>query len=84
VDIKKWKPQLVLGSTQSVINAVAAGAGIGFVSNLAIKGSQVRSVKIKGLRLSRDFYCVYRRERVVSRLLEVFIDFIKTENLQHG
>jgi DNA-binding transcriptional LysR family regulator len=84
VDIKKWKPQLVLGSTQSVINAVAAGAGIGFVSNLAIKGSQVKTVKIKGLRLSRDFYCVYRQERVVSRLLEVFIDFIKTENLQHG
>jgi len=78
IDIKKWAPQLVLGSTRSVIAAVSAEAGIGFVSSLAIKGSQVKSVRIKGLRLTRDFYCVYRQERVVSRLLEVFIDFIKT------
>lgn len=84
VDIKKWTPQLVLGSTQSVIAAVAAGAGIGFVSNLAIKGSAVKQVGVKGLRLARDFYCVYRQERVVSRLLETFIDFIKAETLQHG
>jgi DNA-binding transcriptional LysR family regulator len=84
VDIKRWTPQLVLGSTRSVIAAVTAGAGIGFVSNLAIKGSQVKSVRIKGLRLARNFYCVYRQERVVSRLLEEFIDFIKTESLQRG
>jgi len=78
IDIKKWAPQLVLGSTRSVIAAVSAGAGIGFVSSLAIKGSGVKSARIKGLRLTRDFYCVYRQERVVSRLLEAFIDFIKT------
>jgi DNA-binding transcriptional LysR family regulator len=78
VDIKKWTPQLVLGSTQSVIAAVAAGAGIGFVSNLAIKSSQVKQVKVRGLRLTRDFYCIYRQERTVSRLLEVFIDFIQS------
>ncbi|MBN1160830.1 MAG: LysR family transcriptional regulator [Dehalococcoidales bacterium] len=78
VDIKKWTPQLVLGSTQSVINAVAAGAGIGFVSSLAIKGSGVKPVRIRDLRLARDFYCVYRQERVVSRLLDTFIDFMQT------
>ncbi len=79
VDIKKWTPQLVMGSTQAVVGAVAAGAGIAFVSNLAVKGSAVKQVKIRGLQLTRDFYCVYRQERVVSRLLEVFIDFIRTE-----
>jgi DNA-binding transcriptional LysR family regulator len=88
VDIKRWTPQLVLGSTQSVIGAVAAGAGIAFVSNLAIKQcaaqGTVRQVGVKGLRLERDFYCVYRQERVVSRLLDVFIEFIKTEALHHG
>ena len=77
-DIKKWSPQMVLGSTQSVIAAVAAGAGIGFVSNLAIKGSTVKQVRVRGLRLTRDFYCVYRQERVVSRLLEVFINFMQS------
>lgn len=88
IDIKKWTPQLVLGSTQSVIAAVAAGAGIAFVSNLAIKQctaqGTVQQVGVKGLRLTRDFYCVYRQERVVSRLLEVFINFIKTESAQRG
>jgi DNA-binding transcriptional LysR family regulator len=87
-DIRQWTPHLVLGSTQSVIAAVAAGAGIAFVSNLAIKQCTaqglVQQVNVKGLRLKRDFYGVYRQERIVSRLLEVFIDFMKTEALQHG
>jgi len=86
LDIKKFIPNLVLGSTQAVISAVAAGAGIAFVSNLAVKKNLtpglVRQVGVRGLQLSRDFYCVYRQERVVSRLLEGFIDFIKIETAQ--
>jgi len=76
LDLRKWVPTLILGTTQAVVSAVAAGAGIAFVSNLAIKKSlalgQVRQVNVSGLRLSRDFYCIYRRERIVSRLLEEF------------
>jgi len=86
LDIKKFIPNLVLGSTQAVVSAVAAGAGIAFVSNLAVKKNLtpglVRQVGVRGLQLSRDFYCVYRQERVVSRLLEGFIDFIKIETAQ--
>jgi len=88
LDIRRWTPHLVLGSTQAVIAAVAAGAGIAFVSNLAIKqyAAQrlVQQVNVKGLQLKRDFYCVYRQERIATRLLEVFIDFVKTESLTHG
>jgi hypothetical protein len=29
------------------------------------------------LRLSRDFYCIYRQERIVTRLLEEFITFVQ-------
>ncbi len=80
---RKWTPQLVLGSTQAVVTAVAAGAGIAFVSDMAVKRGTgtgaVRQVKVRGLRLSRDFYCVYRKERIVSRLLVEFIDYIRTE-----
>jgi DNA-binding transcriptional LysR family regulator len=83
LDLRKWAPNLVLGTTQSVVSAVATGAGIAFVSNLAIKQSLslglVRQISVSGLRLSRDFYCIYRQERVVSRLLEGFIDFMKIE-----
>jgi molybdate transport repressor ModE-like protein len=81
-DTRKWVPNMVLGSTQAVVNAVAAGAGIAFVSDIAAKTSltqgAVRQVHIRGLRLDRDFYGVYRKERIVSRLLEEFIRFAQS------
>ncbi len=87
LDMRKWSPNLVLGSTQAVVSAVSAGAGIAFVSNLAIQKSltlgMIRQVGVRGLRLSRDFYCIYRQERVVSRLLEGFINFVRIE-ATHG
>jgi len=83
LDISKWVPNLVLGSSQAVVSAVTAGAGIAFVSNLAIKNSLaqglVRQVRVKRLNLSRDFYCVYRQERIVSRLLKGFINYVQIE-----
>ncbi len=83
LDLRKWVPTLTLGTTQAVVSAVTAGAGIAFVSNLAIKKSLalglVRQVKVSGLRLNRDFYGVYRKERIVSRLLEAFITFVQIE-----
>jgi len=85
LDLRKWVPHLVLGTTQAVVSAVEAKAGIAFVSNLAIKKSLalglVKQVAIENLRLSRNFYCVYRRERVVSRLLSEFIAFIQIKAL---
>jgi DNA-binding transcriptional LysR family regulator len=83
LDIRKWTPHLVLGSTQAVVLAVAAGAGIAFVSDVAVQQGlapgRVKQVGVRGLKLSRDFYCVYRKERIVSRLHEEFINFIRTE-----
>jgi DNA-binding transcriptional LysR family regulator len=88
LDVKQWTPHLVLGSTQSVVAAVAAGAGIALVSNLAIKQCTaqgvVQQVNVKGLRLTRDFYGIYRQEKIISHLLEVFIDFMKTEAATYG
>jgi DNA-binding transcriptional LysR family regulator len=81
IDARKWVPKLVLGTTQAVVSAVIASAGIALVSNLAIKQSlalgQVRQVNIRGLQLNRDFYCIYRQERVVTRLVGEFIEFIR-------
>ena len=80
---RKWRSQLVLGSTQAVVSAVASGAGIAFVSDMAVKKGggtgAVKQIKVRGLRLIRDFYCVYRKERIVSRLLEEFINYFRTE-----
>jgi DNA-binding transcriptional LysR family regulator len=81
VDLKTWTPNLILDTTQAVVAAVEGRAGIAFVSNLAIKKSLalglVKQVKVNGLKLKRDFYCIYRRERMVSRLLEEFITFVQ-------
>jgi len=88
LDPGKWAPHLILGTTQAVVSAVAAGAGIAFVSNLAIHRylapGLVRQIEVSGLRLSRDFYIIYRRERVVSRLLEEFLSFIRLEVSGNG
>jgi DNA-binding transcriptional LysR family regulator len=84
VDIEKLSTNLVLGTSQAVVSAVEAGVGIAFVSNLAIKKSValdlVKQVAVEGLELKRDFYCVYRRERVVSRLLSEFIAFVQARS----
>jgi DNA-binding transcriptional LysR family regulator len=88
LDLRQWVPNLILGTTQAVVSAVETRAGIAFVSNLAIKKSLalglVRPVSVSGLRLSRDFYCIYRQERVVSRLLEEFITFTQIEASRSG
>jgi DNA-binding transcriptional LysR family regulator len=88
IDPGKFTPNLVLGSTHAVVSAVAAGAGIAFVSNLAIQRSLalglVRQIDVTGLRLVRDFYGIYRRERIVSRLLEEFLSFIRLEVSGNG
>jgi len=55
--------------------------GIAFVSSLAVKKScalgLVKVVKVEWLRLMRDFFCIYRKERIVSRLLGEFVAFIQ-------
>jgi len=77
-----FAPRLVLGTTQAVVSAVEVEAGLAFISSLAIRKSialsLVKEVKVKGLTLKRDFFCIYRKERVVSRLLEEFIAFIQS------
>jgi DNA-binding transcriptional LysR family regulator len=80
-DLNRCKPALVLSTTEAVVNAVEAKSGIAFVSNLAIKKSValglVREVRIEGVTLKRDFFCIYRKQQVISRLLEEFIFFIR-------
>jgi len=82
-DAKQFEPKLVLSTSQSIVSAVEEGIGIAFVSSLAIKKSLaldlVKEVKIEGLNLSRDFFCVYRKEHIVSRLLDEFISFIRAQ-----
>jgi len=82
-DTSKLKPSLTVGSTQAVISAVEARAGIAFVSNLAINKSLnlglVHRLTIEGLNLSRDFYCIYQKKKLISRIVDEFISFVRVE-----
>ncbi len=81
LDLSQCQPKLVLGTSQAVVSAVEAKAGIAFVSSLAIKKSLaldlVKVVEVEEFKLKRDFFCIYRKERMVSRLLKEFIAFVQ-------
>ena len=81
-DIRKITPNLVLGTTQALVSAVELKAGIAFISNLAIRKSVklglVKQIRIEGLKLKRNFYCIYNKERTTTRLLQEFITFIRS------
>ena len=75
LNLKKLAPTLILGTSQAVVAAIKE-------SSVEVKGlalGLVKQVRITGLDLKRDFYCVYRKERVVSRLVEEFINFVQLE-----
>lgn len=82
-DIRKITPNLVLGTTQALVSAVELKAGIAFISNLAIRKSVklglVKQIRIEGLKLKRNFYCIYNKERTTTRLLQEFITFIRSK-----
>ena len=79
LDQELIRPHLVLGSTQAVLAAVEAGAGIAFISSLAIakslKLSLVKRVPVANLDMKREFYGIYRSAMSPSHLLGVFISF---------
>ncbi|MBN2239634.1 MAG: LysR family transcriptional regulator [Dehalococcoidales bacterium] len=80
-DAGSCKIELILGTTEAVVSAVEAQSGIAFVSSFAIKKSLslglVKTVQVENLTMKRDFYCIYRKERMASRLLEEFVSFIR-------
>jgi len=84
LNLQRLTPRLALGNTQSIVSAVEARAGIAFVSNLAIKKSLslglVHQLKVDKLKLRRDLYCIYYKERLISRLLNEFLAFVQMKS----
>ena len=65
-----------LGSTQAVIQGVKHQVGVSIVSLLAVReaesAGQVKSVVIKGVRLTRQFYLIGRKGRTESPACSAF------------
>ncbi|MGB4504918.1 MAG: selenium metabolism-associated LysR family transcriptional regulator [Syntrophaceticus sp.] len=77
----KLKIRLELGSTEAVINAVAAGLGISLVSRFAVKSranaGEIAVLNVRELPLERGLYFITRRDQVISPLVEAFYNFLK-------
>ncbi|MCJ8297874.1 MAG: LysR substrate-binding domain-containing protein [Pseudomonadales bacterium] len=76
--LPSWSLGLEFNSNEAVINAVAAGIGLGFMSNLSVaqaieNNKLVRLNRIDSCR--RQLYLVYAKDRYVSPLLQYFIDY---------
>ncbi|WP_031513560.1 selenium metabolism-associated LysR family transcriptional regulator [Desulfofalx alkaliphila] len=73
-----------LGSTGAVVNAVEAGLGISIVSRWAIKKEEtlgrISVLEIEGLNLNRELYLVYPRRRHKNRVVQVFLEFVRSDN----
>lgn len=70
-----------IGSTQAMIQAVASGMGLSFISRLAVgdstKHGLLREVKVPGLRIKRHFYIVTHRVRFISPVSKTFVEFLR-------
>jgi DNA-binding transcriptional LysR family regulator len=80
VDVARFKPLMVLGSTHAVLEAVRAGTGYGFVSVVAAEDlldtGELREVPVAGLELCRTIWTVYEQGRIQGALRLAFADFL--------
>jgi DNA-binding transcriptional LysR family regulator len=77
----------VLGSTDSVKEAVKSALGASFVSRIAVeeelKRGLLKELQIEGLEIKRNFYVVTHKKRTLPKAYGEFIRFLKeTYNLR--
>ena len=71
---------LEMGLNESAKHAVMAGAGVTYLSKFAVR-SEVENgtlavVRVTDFRILRDFYFVHSRNRVLSRAVTAFLEFL--------
>ncbi len=80
MELPAHKIVMVLGSTQAIISAVAAGLGVGFVSSMATAeaGGRIVPMRINSLPLKRSLHLVFEAGRAQngSLLLREFLSFV--------
>jgi DNA-binding transcriptional LysR family regulator len=77
--------KLELGSNAAIKDAVRRGLGVAFLSQMAVRreldSKELRTVAVKGLDLTRDFYLVLHRGRPLPPAAAVFLHFLDTHPL---
>jgi DNA-binding transcriptional LysR family regulator len=69
-----------LGTSTAVKEGVKAGVGVSILSTIALetelKAGILKALKVKNLRMTRNFYSTRDKRRSVSPLCEAFVDFL--------
>ncbi len=80
VETSRMKVQASLGSNEAVKQAVTAGIGAAFISEMSITKDLARqeivTVKVRGLTISRRFYLIRRKKRDLSPPGRAFADLL--------
>lgn len=80
--IKEWginvRKTYIFGSGQAVKQAVSAGLGIALVSRWIVRkelnAKELKSIRIKGKRLTRSFYLIEPKNNETSEIVEAFTE----------
>jgi DNA-binding transcriptional LysR family regulator len=71
-----------LGTSTAVKEGVKAGAGVSILSSRAVetelRAGMLKTLKIKGLHMSRHFYLIRDKRRTISPLCRTLLDFLLT------
>jgi DNA-binding transcriptional LysR family regulator len=80
------RPVAWLGTSTAVKEGIKAGLGISILSSRAldteIRTGVLKTLKVKGLTLSRSFYLIRDRRRIASPLCQAMIDFLLADTGQ--
>ncbi|MDO4578339.1 MAG: LysR substrate-binding domain-containing protein, partial [Clostridium perfringens] len=74
-----------LGNTEAIVRIVETGLGIACVSCKAIderiNEGLIKEIKIDDIKVSRELYLIYHKDKFISKNLEIFIDKIKNSDI---
>lgn len=80
--IRKLNVCAEMGSTEAVLQAIKAEAGVSILSTLAVsedvREGRLRALKIRGVALQQRFYTTRLRKRTPSPLCKSFLEFLKS------
>jgi DNA-binding transcriptional LysR family regulator len=80
IDLDSLNIAAEIGSSQSLIQAVKAGMGLAFTSRLSvtneIQQKNLKTIKLKGIRMVRNFQIISHRLRHHTRLCSAFMEFL--------
>jgi len=81
ISLDRLNIKLELGSTEAVVNAVAAGLGISLVSKFAVEKrvqtGEIALLQVDDLSLERGLYFITRYDRALTPVMELFYRYLK-------